>query len=77
MSKTLSLVSDVLFSKDEEVEGKGKGKAREKDHEAKFIHLGKELPKALSVIGETLNPYMLNGGCRVVVIGVAGWSPGT
>lgn len=77
VSKTLSLVSDVLFSKDEEVEGKGKGKAREKDHEAKFIHLGKELPKALSVIGETLNPYMLNGGCRVVVIGVAGWSPGT
>lgn len=76
MSKTISLVSDVLFNKDEEVEGKWKGKEREKNHDAKFIHLGKELPKALSVIGETLNPYMLSGGCRVVVIGVAGWSPG-
>ena len=76
VSKTISLMSDVLFSKDDEFEGKGKGKAREKEHEAKFIHLGKELPKALSVIGETLNPYMLSGGCRVVVIGVAGWSPG-
>ncbi|KAH9837583.1 uncharacterized protein C8Q71DRAFT_796153 [Rhodofomes roseus] len=74
MSKTISLVSDVLFSKDDEVGGKGKGKERER--EAKFIHLGKELPKALDVIGETLNLYMLNGGCRVVVIGVAGWSPG-
>lgn len=77
VSKTISLVSDVLFSKDDEFEGKGKGKAREKEHEAKFIHLGKELPKALSIIGETLNPYMLSGGCRVVVIGVAGWSPGS
>ncbi|KAH9914284.1 uncharacterized protein B0H18DRAFT_887247 [Fomitopsis serialis] len=76
VSKTFSLVSDVLFSRDDEVEGKGKGKAREREREAKFIHLGKELPKALDVIGETLNPYMLNGGCRVVVIGVAGWSPG-
>ncbi|KZT66216.1 hypothetical protein DAEQUDRAFT_675505 [Daedalea quercina L-15889] len=76
VSKTISLVSDVLFSKDDEVEGKGKGKAREKEREAMFVNLGKELPKALDVMGEVLNPYMLNGGCRVVVIGVAGWSPG-
>ncbi|OBZ74632.1 hypothetical protein A0H81_05079 [Grifola frondosa] len=46
------------------------------NREGKFVHFGKELPKALDVIGEQLNPYILSGGCRVAVIGVAGWSPG-
>ena len=71
--------------------GKGKGKAKGKDVDGygtwaspplaqqdpgEFVAFGQELPKALDVVGETLNPYILNGGCRVVVIGVAGWSPG-
>ena len=71
--------------------GKGKGKAKGKDVDGygtwasppltqqdsgEFVSFGQELPKALDVVGETLNPYILNGGCRVVVIGVAGWSPG-
>ncbi|CCM04162.1 uncharacterized protein FIBRA_06324 [Fibroporia radiculosa] len=73
LSKTLSLVSGVLFNKDEP-EPKGKGKERERH--AEFLHFGKELPKAIQTIGEQLDPYLLNGGCRVVVIGVAGWSPG-
>ncbi|KAM5534128.1 hypothetical protein V8D89_012148 [Ganoderma adspersum] len=71
--------------------GKGKGKAKGKgvdgygtwaspaptqQEPGEFVAFGQELPKALDVVGETLNPYILNGGCRVVVIGVAGWSPG-
>ncbi|KAI0945874.1 hypothetical protein AcV7_009996 [Taiwanofungus camphoratus] len=76
LSKTFSLVSEALFSKDEPGQGKEKGKERETEREARFIHFGKELPKALDVVGEQLNPYILNGGCRVVIIGVAGWSPG-
>ncbi|EJF58899.1 hypothetical protein DICSQDRAFT_90018 [Dichomitus squalens LYAD-421 SS1] len=44
--------------------------------QTEFVAYGQELPKALDVVGEALNPYILNGGCRVVVIGVAGWSPG-
>ncbi|KAI1787100.1 hypothetical protein LXA43DRAFT_975425 [Ganoderma leucocontextum] len=71
--------------------GKGKGKAKGKDgdgyrtraspaptqqEQGELVAFGQELPKALDVVGETLNPYILNGGCRVVVIGVAGWSPG-
>lgn len=71
--------------------GKGKGKAKGKDadgygtwtspapthqEQGEFVAFGQELPKALDVVGEMLNPYILNGGCRVVVIGVAGWSPG-
>lgn len=43
---------------------------------SELLTYGRELPKALDVLGEQLNPYILNGGCRVVVIGVAGWAPG-
>ena len=71
--------------------GKGKAKSKDRDldgygtwaspapaqqESGEFVAYGQELPKALDVVGETLNPYILNGGCRVVVIGVAGWSPG-
>ncbi|PCH42800.1 hypothetical protein WOLCODRAFT_138070 [Wolfiporia cocos MD-104 SS10] len=75
LSKTISLVSGVLFNKDEP-EGKGKEKERERERQAQFIHFGKELPKAFGVLEQELDAYMLNGGCRVVVVGVAGWSPG-
>ncbi|KAI0742241.1 hypothetical protein C8Q80DRAFT_1108568 [Daedaleopsis nitida] len=72
--------------------GKGKAKGKEREQfgtwskgvaappmagaDAEILTFGQELPKAFDVLGEQLNPYMLNGGCRVVVIGVAGWSPG-
>ena len=68
----------------------GKGKQREREGSwagvpadgmgagagPEFVAYGQELPKALDVLGEQLNPYILSGGCRVAVIGVAGWSPG-
>jgi len=72
LSKTLSYVSGVLFHKDESTQGKGKGKAQEPE----FLRFGQGLPKGLDVLGEQLHPYILNGGCRVVIIGVAGWTPG-
>jgi len=37
---------------------------------------GKSLPRALNVIGDKVDPKVLHGACRVVVIGIAGWSPG-
>ncbi|KZT05106.1 uncharacterized protein LAESUDRAFT_242161 [Laetiporus sulphureus 93-53] len=82
LSKTIALVSDVLFHKDgqgggkSKVTSKGKEKANAQEGEAQYLHFGKELPKALAAVGEELNPYLLSGGCRVVVIGVAGWAPG-
>ncbi|KAI0365846.1 hypothetical protein BV20DRAFT_953453 [Pilatotrama ljubarskyi] len=77
LTGALSYVAGALFSKDERAQGKGKGKEREAQAPApEFLTFGQELPKALDVLGEQLNPYMLSGGCRIVVIGVAGWSPG-
>lgn len=76
MAKTLSFVGGVLFSKDEPGRTKAKGKEREPQQDTEFLEFGKELPKALDIVGEQLDSYMMNGGCRVVVIGVAGWSPG-
>ena len=58
--------------------GSGKGKERESsfgDREDLLL-FGKELPKALDVLGQGMDETLLNGECRVVVIGVAGWSPG-
>ncbi|KAI0351110.1 hypothetical protein OH77DRAFT_1568406 [Trametes cingulata] len=78
LTGALSYVAGALFSKEERAHAKGKGKEREVQSPApEFLTFGQELPKALDVLGEQLNPYMLSGGCRVVVIGVAGWSPGT
>ncbi|KAI0665516.1 hypothetical protein C8Q78DRAFT_986317 [Trametes maxima] len=83
LTGALSYVAGAFFTKDERVQGKGKGKSRGKGKEREaqtpapeFLTFGQDLPKAFDVLGEQLNPYMLNGGCRVVVIGVAGWSPG-
>lgn len=77
LTGALSYVTGALFSKDERPQGKGKGKEREAPvAPPEFLTFGQELPKALDIVGEPLNPYILNGGCRVVVIGVAGWSPG-
>ncbi|KAI0820537.1 hypothetical protein BC628DRAFT_1330211 [Trametes gibbosa] len=81
LTGALSYVAGAFFSKDERAQGKtrGKGKGKQREEETappEFVTFGRELPKALDVLGEQLNPYMLNGGCRVVVIGVAGWSPG-
>lgn len=75
LQKTLSLVGSALWSKAEGTEKKGKGKVEERPPQ--FLGFGQDLPKALDVVGEPLSPYLLNGGCRVVVIGVYGWSPGT
>ncbi|KAI0328822.1 hypothetical protein GY45DRAFT_1280990 [Cubamyces sp. BRFM 1775] len=77
LTGALSYVTGALFSKDDRPQGKGKGKEREAPvAPPEFLTFGQELPKALDIVGEPLNPYILNGGCRVVVIGVAGWSPG-
>ena len=91
LTGALSYVAGALFS-NEGARGRGKGKGKGKEREqfgtwsasggpsgdasAEFLTFGQDLPKALDVVGEQLNPYILNGGCRVVVIGVAGWSPG-
>ena len=37
---------------------------------------GKSLPRALNVVGDQMDPKVFHGACRVVVIGIAGWSPG-
>lgn len=76
LQKTLSLVGGALWSKSESAENKAKGKGKAGEGQAEFMTFGQELPKALDVVGEQLSPYILNGGCRVVVIGVYGWSPG-
>ncbi|KAI0776534.1 hypothetical protein BD413DRAFT_468819 [Trametes elegans] len=83
LTGALSYVTGALWSKDDHAQGKskskskGKGKEREVQAPApEFVTFGQELPKAFDVLGEQLNSYMLNGGCRVVVIGVAGWTPG-
>lgn len=58
--------------------GSGKGKERESSFAERedLLLFGKELPKALDVLGQNMDETLLNGECRVVVIGVAGWSPG-
>ncbi|TCD63843.1 hypothetical protein EIP91_004885 [Steccherinum ochraceum] len=75
LSKTLSVVSGVLFSaKDDQKQGSVKGKERQSEYE--YMQFGKDLPKAFDVLGQTLDPSVMSGNCRIVVIGVAGWSPG-
>lgn len=82
IGKTLQFVSGVLFSGKDGKEGDrkkpdGKGKGKEREEDSLFVHHGSELPKALEVLGSPLDPAALHESCRVVVIGVAGWSPGT
>ena len=75
----------TLWSKGLEVAGMGsvKGKERAGTQDAngeaspsELGNFGKSLPRALDVVGNQMNPKVLHGACRVVVIGIAGWSPG-
>jgi hypothetical protein len=70
IAKTLDFVSAVLFSGDKE--RMKKGKARDKE----LTDFGKELPKAFDVLGEKLEPDVLRGCSKAVIIGVHGWFPG-
>lgn len=49
------------------------GKGREEDRHA---HFGKKLPRAWGVMRDQLDPDVLRGCRRVVVIGIHGWFPG-
>jgi hypothetical protein len=61
------------------VKGKERAGIRGASGEAspsELADFGKELPRALNVLGNQIDPELLQGTCRVVVIGLAGWSPG-
>ena len=75
----------TLWSRGWEVAGMGsvKGKERAGSQRASgevgpsdLGDFGKSLPRALNVVGSQMDPEVLHGACRIVVIGVAGWSPG-
>lgn len=75
----------TLWSRGWEVAGMGNAKGKEragiqgesgKAGHSELADFGKSLPRALNVVGERMDPKMLQGVCRVVVIGIAGWSPG-
>lgn len=84
LGKTIQFMSGVLFPD----ATKGKGKEREhsrgrswereweRNREKELALFGNELPKSLEVVGQAFDPEKLNEKCRVVVIGVSGWSPG-
>ena len=58
------------------VEKDAKGKGKEKEEVQEYLSHGMDLPKALDILGHPFDANELNEKCRVVVIGVAGWSPG-
>ena len=75
----------TLWSKGWEVAGMGsvKGKERARSQGAsetagpsELGDFGKSLPRALNVVGGQMDPKVLHGVCKIVVIGIAGWSPG-
>ena len=76
----------MLWSRGWEVTGMGsvKGKERagtrgasvDREQVSELGDFGKPLPRALNVVGDQMDPKVLHGACRVVVIGIAGWSPG-
>ena len=76
----------TIWSKGWEVAGMGsvKGKERagtqgadvDKEQASGLGNFGKPLPRALDVVGDQMDPKVLHGVCKVVVIGIAGWSPG-
>lgn len=75
----------TLWSRGWEVAGmggvKGKEQAGIQGESGKAGHselgdFGKSLPRALNAVGGRMDPRMLQGVCKVVVIGIAGWSPG-
>ena len=72
----------MLFPDAGKAKAKGKERARSWDRERdrreqELLTFGSELPKALEVLGQTFDVDSYNEHCRVAVIGVAGWSPGT
>ncbi|KAG5651798.1 hypothetical protein H0H81_007357 [Sphagnurus paluster] len=77
-SKTLNFVNKVLFAADDPAPsvGKGKGRERDREREREYMHFGKELPRAYDVVQDKLDPDVLGGCKRVVVIGIHGWFPG-
>lgn len=75
----------TLWSKGWEVAGMGsvKGKERVRTRRAsgdagpsELPDFGKTLPRALNVVGDQIDPKVLQGASRIAVIGIAGWSPG-
>lgn len=72
ISMTLNFVSGVLFQREKDGRRKGKGKVNDKD----FIHFGQGLPRAFDVIRKPLEPNVLRGCSKAVIIGVHGWFPG-
>jgi hypothetical protein len=84
ITKTLRFVSGFLGSQEaSSPKAKGKGKERvpslsvgDQGSPVDILQFGKELPRALDVVGEKIGPVLLNGECKIVVIGIAGWSPG-
>jgi hypothetical protein len=75
----------MLWSRGWEVAGMGseKGKERAGIQDAGgdvgpsgLGDFGKTLPRAFDVVGNQMDPKVLHGVCKIVVIGVAGWSPG-
>jgi hypothetical protein len=82
---TVTKTIKTLWSKGWGVAGmgsvKGKERARTQGPSGKagpseLGDFGKSLPRALNVVGGQTDPKVLHGVCRVVVIGIAGWSPG-
>lgn len=77
-SKTMKFVSGVLFPKDahDTLSTTRRGKEMER-RDREMLQFGKELPRAWDVIGDKIQPDVLKGCQRVVVIGIHGWFPGT
>lgn len=75
----------TLWSKGWEVAGMGSVKGKEragtqdegwKAGPSELGDFGGPLPRALNVVGGQMDPNVLHGVCKIVVIGIAGWSPG-
>ncbi|KAF8060265.1 hypothetical protein FPV67DRAFT_1424328 [Lyophyllum atratum] len=75
-SKTMKFVSGVLFPTDKPETAASPGRSKGKGREQEFAHFGKELPRAWDVLQERLDPDVLRGCRRVIVIGIHGWFPG-
>lgn len=80
-AKTMQFVSGVLFATDKHGAGKDSVRRKErnkgKGKEQEYVRFGQELPRAWDVMGDKLDPDILRGCRRVVVIGIHGWFPGT
>ncbi|KDQ49460.1 hypothetical protein JAAARDRAFT_42879 [Jaapia argillacea MUCL 33604] len=74
LKKTIKFMSGVLFSKDGDSAAQRKGKSRSQSDD--YLHFGRELPRSWEFVGESVDPDMLRGCKKVVVIGIHGWFPG-